>query len=158
MLHATTIQKPKMTARAIVIHEDGILLMYRERTDRGKPEEYFTTLGGWVDIHETIEECLHRELREEAEITVEIIEKIGEVTEHREYDGAIKQKHHHIYLVKNTKNSYGQPIWPEAERYKLGNRYEVKKMQWSDLPHITLNSSLIHKHLLEYAYQKNFIS
>lgn len=46
MLHATTIQKPKMTARAIVIHEDGILLMHRQRTDRGKPEEYFTTLGG----------------------------------------------------------------------------------------------------------------
>lgn len=156
MIHATT-HKSRKTARALVLHDDGILLMYRKRTDRGQPEEYFTTLGWWVDPHETIEQTLHRELREEAEITIEIIEKIGEVIEYREYDGLIKQKEHHLYLARNTKDTFGQPIGPEAERYKLGNHYEVKKIQRHELPHIRLNSEKIHQQLLNYARHKQFI-
>ncbi len=150
--------KSRITARAIVLHEDGILLMQRTRSDRGKPEQYFSTLGWWVDSNETIEEGLHRELREEAQIQVEIIEKIGELIEYQKYQWIMKEKIHHIYLVKNIADTHGQPIGPEAKKQSEQNSYHVTKILRHELPFIKLNSTYIHKHLVEYAYKKNFIS
>ncbi|MBQ4831981.1 NUDIX domain-containing protein [Pseudoalteromonas sp. MMG010] len=49
----------RLTARAIVFHADKILLMYTARYDD------FSLPGGGVDAHETIEQGLVRELREE---------------------------------------------------------------------------------------------
>src|SRR5690606_10684802 len=52
--------------RAIIIENGKILVMHRNK----QGSEYFTLVGGRVDEHESLEEGLAREVREETGLTV----------------------------------------------------------------------------------------
>lgn len=54
------------SARAIIIENDKLLLMSRDK----EGSQYFTLVGGKVGDHETIEQALIREVREETGLEV----------------------------------------------------------------------------------------
>lgn len=56
----------RRAARAIIIRDDDILVMRRNKFG----EEYYTLPGGGVQIGETYEQALHRELAEEASFRI----------------------------------------------------------------------------------------
>lgn len=56
----------RSAARAIVIHDDKILVMYRNKYG----SEYYTLVGGRVNDNETTEEALVREVKEESGLDV----------------------------------------------------------------------------------------
>ncbi len=55
------------SCRAIIIHENKLIVMYREKNDRA----YFTFPGGGKEENETNDECVKRECIEEFGIVVE---------------------------------------------------------------------------------------
>ena len=60
---------------AVVEKKDQILFGRKEK-DRGPYPNKWLVLGGGVEKNETYEEALHREVKEEANIEIEIIEKM----------------------------------------------------------------------------------
>ena len=70
----------RQTVRAIVINQDKLLVMHRNKFGH----EYYALIGGAIDAGETAEHALHRELAEESGIAVTnprlvIIENAGEI-------------------------------------------------------------------------------
>ena len=86
------------TAAAIVeFPSDRILLIKRATVPfRG----YWALPGGKVDVGETVEETVVREVKEETGIEVEIVEKIGEYHENGVQDGVEYDYHPGCFLVK----------------------------------------------------------
>ena len=56
----------KQAVRAIVVRGDELLVMKRNKFG----SEYYTLIGGHVELGETTEQALHRELEEETQIKV----------------------------------------------------------------------------------------
>lgn len=61
-----SIAKDVNRSAGIVLHDDKILLMHR----RNQGKEYYTFPGGGIELHETPEETVIRELMEETSIAV----------------------------------------------------------------------------------------
>jgi len=69
----------RTAVRAMVVKDDALLVMHRNKFGK----EYYTLIGGAVKPHETNEQALTRELREEAGIvvtapTLVIVEEAGQ--------------------------------------------------------------------------------
>lgn len=56
----------RRAARAIIIHDDKLLVTHRNKFG----QEYDILIGGGVDFGESVEEALHREIREESGIQI----------------------------------------------------------------------------------------
>jgi 8-oxo-dGTP diphosphatase len=86
------------TAAAIIeFPSDRILLIKRATVPfRG----YWALPGGKVDVGETVEETVVREVKEETGIEVEIVEKIGEYHENGVQDGVEYDYYPACFLVK----------------------------------------------------------
>jgi len=56
----------KLAVRAIIVRGDELLVMKRNKFG----SEYYTLIGGHVELGETTENALHRELEEETQIKV----------------------------------------------------------------------------------------
>lgn len=56
----------KRAVRAIVIKDDALLVMHRNKFGH----QYYTLVGGGVDMGETPEQSLYREVREETGLTI----------------------------------------------------------------------------------------
>ncbi len=70
----------RTAVRAIVVKDNHLLVMYRNKFG----QEYYALVGGGVDLGESNEQALHRELQEESGITVQnlrlvIVEDAGEM-------------------------------------------------------------------------------
>jgi 8-oxo-dGTP pyrophosphatase MutT (NUDIX family) len=62
----------RVRAGAILIQNEKILLAEHHKKAHGYEESYFVLPGGTVDPHETIEETLIREIKEEAGLSVTV--------------------------------------------------------------------------------------
>lgn len=60
------------SCRAIIFHNNKLIVMYREKNDRA----YFTFPGGGKEVGETNEECVIRECFEEFGINVEPLKEV----------------------------------------------------------------------------------
>lgn len=56
----------RKAVRAIVVKDDALLTMHRNKFG----EEYYTLVGGGIDVAETLEAALYREVSEEANLKV----------------------------------------------------------------------------------------
>ncbi len=59
------------TSRAVIIRDNKIVLMYRERDNM----KYYAFPGGGIEIGETKEECIIREMKEELGINIKPIKQ-----------------------------------------------------------------------------------
>jgi mutator protein MutT len=101
--------------RGVIISEGKIALIRRERENA---PTYYIVPGGGVEENETIEQALHREIKEELGIEI----AIGELFMRHQYeahDGELVV--HYLYLCTQTGGTFGMGDGPE---YQPGNAYE----------------------------------
>ena len=85
-------------ARAFVLDDDKILVLRIKRNDDFGNSTYIETSGGGVDLGETPEEAVLREIDEELGVKGKIITKLGIVDEY--YNKIYRHNINHYYLVK----------------------------------------------------------
>ncbi len=109
----------RKTARAIIIKDNKILLMYRNKFG----EEYYSLIGGAIEVNETPEEALFREVKEETTLIINspklvIIEDAGSMfgiqyiylCQYVSGEPQLDQNSMEFKITKDGKNIY-KPLW-----------------------------------------------
>lgn len=63
----------RISTRAIIIDNDELILMFRRKINNDYTQEYYSLAGGQLEMNETLEECLKREIKEEFNLDIAII-------------------------------------------------------------------------------------
>lgn len=129
----------EITARAVIIHNEEVILLYRHK----EKEEYYALPGGHIELNETKEECLIREIKEELNINIRIISFLG-----------IVEKKEHIDYIYNCEYLSGKLLLggEEKEQNNPSNYYEIHRIRLQDIDKLPLypdNLKIIEKALLE---------
>lgn len=134
----------RVSGRAILIHNDEVYLMFRRRIKDGKVTEYYAIPGGGKEENETIEECVAREIKEEFNLDVEVLEQLGTV-----------EDDNNIGYIYNTRLIGGdfKLGGEELERNNPENYYEVQKINIKDIDKINLFEE--NKKMIKKAYERN---
>lgn len=108
----TGIDHDRTIVRAIVVDKEGYYYFaHIERDDDFGKAELIETSGGGVEAGEKLEAALHRELKEELGAEVQILTKIGIVSDY--YNLIHRHNINHYYLCRVT--SFGRRHLTEDE-------------------------------------------
>lgn len=112
------------TARAIIVSEDGLYTLYREKVVNGVRHKYYAIPGGHLEQGETLEETVVRELKEELGIDIEVIRFLGKMNE--------GDSENYYYECRKVN---GEPILggEELERNSKDNYYEFRYLELNKL-------------------------
>lgn len=112
------------TARAIIVSEDGLYTLYREKVVNGVRHKYYAIPGGHLEQGETLEETVVRELKEELGIDIEVIRFLGKMNE--------GDSENYYYECRKVN---GEPILggEELERNSKDNYYEFRYLELDKL-------------------------
>ena len=113
-------EEKRKRARAIILVDESIVVMYREMEDR----IFYAFPGGGVEGNESLEECVVREVKEEFGINVQPIKKLYEYE--REYD------HEYFYLCEWVSGEFGTGQGEEFQEGHTGGIYRPTFMKISD--------------------------
>ena len=115
----------EITARAVIIHNEEVILLYRHK----EKEEYYALPGGHIELNETKEECLIREIKEELNINIRIISFLG-----------IVEKKGHIDYIYNCEYLSGKLLLggEEKERNKPENSFKVVLIDMKDIDKVNI--------------------
>ena len=116
----------KIRTRAIIIHEDKIISMYRERNNR----IFYTFPGGGMEGNETEEECLKREVFEEFGIVVKPIKKV--------YTFESQNNIEHFFLAEWISGEFGTGQGEEYQANRNNGIYIPKFIEISKIPNLSL--------------------
>ena len=132
----------RKTARAIVVSEDNLLLMYRNKFGY----EYFSLIGGEIEIDESPEETAIREVSEESSLVVDsprlvMIENAGKMFGVQ-----------YIYLCQYVSGSpVLRPDSIEAQISQKGdNIYKPVWVKLAELDNINLLPSILKESIIKY--------
>jgi ADP-ribose pyrophosphatase YjhB (NUDIX family) len=130
----------KSAVRAIITHNDKLLVMKRNKFG----SEYYTLIGGHVELGESLEKALLREIHEETMLTVANPRQVYIESAHAPYGLQ------HIYVCDYIS---GEPqLHPHADEVhinKLGqNIYTPMWLPLSKLPGVTFRSGTLQKKLI----------
>ncbi len=114
---------PRDSARAIVIRDGFILLIYRLKNGK----EYFVLPGGGIEMNETSEQAVLREVKEEAGITIKPEKLIYELIE----SSGAKQDFWLCFYIEGEPNLSQDSIEKQIE-----SEVNVYRPQWFDLKKI----------------------
>ena len=110
---------------AVILYEDRLLVMQDERSP------YYYLPGGRVTLHETVENAILRELREELEINAEIVRPLWLSQSFFEEDVS-HQRYHEIclyYLMDISKTD----LLEKGGQFVLQERHHVHRFRWLPL-------------------------
>ena len=108
----------RQIARAIVFDDEGWLYFTRAtRDDHFGKATLIETSGGGVEKGEDLLSAIHRELREELGAEVEVVAKIGVVSDY--YNLIHRHNVNHYYLCRATSFGEKHPMPDEIERFHL---------------------------------------
>ncbi len=129
----------RISGRAIIIDKDEVILLFRRKNNK----EYYAIPGGHIEGNETKEECLMREIKEELNIDVEVLNLLG-----------VLEKEEKVEYVYNCKYLGGKLKLggEELEHNNSNNYYEIRKVNINNLDNINLypeNLAFIKKALKE---------
>ena len=114
----TTITHDRKIVRAIVIDEEGYFYFVRvHRDDIFGNSVFIETAGGGVEEGESTEEAIHRELKEELGVKVEVLCKIGLVSDY--YNQIHRHNVNHYYLCQITSFGETDMTPEEQEEFQL---------------------------------------
>lgn len=116
----------RIRARAIIIHDEKIMSMYRERQDR----VFYTFPGGGMEGNESEHDCVKREVLEEFGIVVEPIKKL--------YVYENQNSIEHFYLAKWVSGDFGSGTGEEFQADRNNGVYIPKFIQIVDIPNLPL--------------------
>jgi len=112
------------TARAVIIDDDKLLVFFRRKINDGKEITYYAIPGGHVEDNESLEDTVIRELKEEMNLDIEIIEYLGKLyVDNRE-------EHYYYAKIVGGKLKFGGE---ELERNSVDNYYEVRWLPVSEI-------------------------
>ena len=133
----------RISGRAILIENDEVYLMFRRRIKDGVVKEYYAIPGGGKEENETVEECVVREIKEEFNLDIEVLELLGTVEDDK-----------NIGYIYNTKLIGGEfkLSGEELERNQEDNYYEVQKINIKDIDNINLFEE--NKEMIKKAYER----
>ena len=121
----------RISSRAIIIQDNKVLLMFRRKKTDGVTKEYYVVPGGGTEEGETLEETVKRELKEELNIDIEIIEYLGQV----EYNDTIGN-YYYCKIVNGTPQLGGE----ELDRMSEDNYYDPRWIDINDLEDLDLSA------------------
>jgi NAD+ diphosphatase len=137
----------KHAVRAIVIKDNNLLVMKRNKFG----SEYYTLIGGAVEMGEPLEVALHREVTEESSMTISqprlvFVEDAGQ-----------PYGEQYVYLCEYVK---GEPtLHPNSEEAKISamgqNTYVPMWLPLVDLPKVNFVSGSLKEALL-HGWQQGF--
>lgn len=131
----------RKSVRAIVLHEDKLLSMHRKKFGK----EYYTLIGGGVDLGEELETALRRELREETGVEVDNVRLVF-VEDGGELFGT-----QYVYLCDYKSGSVAlDPDTEEAKITAMGqNIYEPVWLPVLYLPRVSFRSQSVAQAVLD---------
>lgn len=129
----------RVSSRAVIIENNKILLMFRRRIKDGEVKEYYVVPGGGVENNESLEETVIRELKEELNIDIEILEYLGQI----EYNDTIGN-YYHCKILKGTPTLGGE----ELDRMSNENYYEVRWIDVNKIDDLDLSAIKLIKKLI----------
>ena len=126
----------RISSRCVLIENDKVLLIYREKNDR----IYYVFPGGGVEDRETNEECLIRECREELGIEINIIKQLYEVKG--------KDFLQHFFLIERVSGEIGSGDANEYDINRVGGLQRPVFIDINELVNLEVVSRPIVEQLL----------
>lgn len=117
------------TARAIIVDDGKVLVFFRRRIRDDVEVIYYSLPGGHLEDGETYEDAVIREVKEEMNIDVKIIDYVG-----MNIDGNCEERFYHCEIIGGEIKFGGE----ELERCCDSNYYEIR---WVDVD--TIDSDML---------------
>ena len=114
----------KKTARAIIIKDNKLLVFFRRKIKDGKEITYYAIPGGHLEDGETLEETCIREIKEELNLDIEIIDYLGNII----VDG--QEEYYYYVRIVGGELCFGGE---ELERNCCENYYEIRWINLDDI-------------------------
>lgn len=126
----------KIRVAGIVPIKNGFVFMHRKNVIRNKEyQEYYTFPGGHLEIGETLEEGVIREIREEFGIQVRVIKKLYEI------ENAKLNMKEYFFLCEYIEGEFGTGEGEEFSnnpQYKDAGEYIPEIVKKEDITNIVL--------------------
>lgn len=114
----------RKTARAIIIDDDKLLVFFRRKIVDGKEIVYYAIPGGHVEDGEMCEDTVIRELKEEMNLDIEIIDYLGKLNVNNQ-----EENYYYAKIVGGNMCFGGE----ELERNCDENYYEIRWISINEL-------------------------
>ena len=119
-------EEKRVRSRAIIIHEEKIVSMYRERQGR----IFYTFPGGGKEGNESEEDCVKREVFEEVGLIIQPIKKV--------YVYENQNSIEHFYVAKWISGEFGSGEGEDFQENQTNGIYIPKFIKISDIPNLPL--------------------
>lgn len=119
------------TARAIIIEDDKLLVFFRRKIKDGREITYYAIPGGHVEKGDSLEETVIRELKEEMNLDIEILEYLGKLSVDN------REEHYYYAKIVGGELKFGGE---ELERNSYDNYYEIRWLPISELDNSDIKS------------------
>ena len=116
----------RIRVRAIIIHDDKLISMYRENKDR----IFYTFPGGGMEGDETEEDCVKREVFEEFGIIVKPVKKV--------YTYESQSSIEHFYTAEWISGEFGSGKGEEFDKKQANGVYKPLMIDIADIPNLSL--------------------
>ena len=114
----------RKTSRAIIIDDEKLLVFFRRKIKDGKVTTYYAIPGGHVEYGESCEDTVIRELKEEMNLDIEIIEYLGNLIVDNQ-----EENYFYAKIIGGELQFGGE----ELERNNENNYYEIRWLPLNDI-------------------------
>ena len=114
----------KKTSRAVIIKDNKLLVFFRRKIKDGREIIYYAIPGGHVEENETCEDTVLRELKEEMNLDIEILDYLGKLVVDNQ-----EEYYYHCEIVGGEIQFGGE----ELDRCDDNNYYEIRWLPISEL-------------------------
>lgn len=120
------------SARAVIFNDNKVLLMFRKvKREDGSFKIYYVLPGGGIEENETMEQTVVRELKEEMNLDIQVIEYIGqEVLEGKGINN--------FFFCKTIGNTVPVLSGEELDRISPDNYYEPMYVDIKDVEKLNI--------------------
>ena len=121
----------RKTARAIIIKDNKLLVFFRRKVNNGVENTYYAIPGGHVEGDETCEETVVRELKEEMNLNIEIVDYLGNFMVDNQ------EENYYYAKIVGGKLEFGGE---ELDRNSEDNYYEIRWLPIDDIDNSGIRS------------------
>lgn len=131
----------KKTARAIIIKDNKLLVFFRRKLVDKQLVTYYAIPGGHVDGDESLEDTVVRELKEEMNLDISVIDYLGKMI----FDN--KEENYYYAKIIGGELQFGGE---ELERNNENNYYEIRWLPLEELDSSKIRAIDLIKRVIDY--------